>query len=151
MKSVRLDLLCWLTGLGLFLWSAVVCPSAALDLQFHDVYFVARLSDLSVAYGIWFALAGGVYFLFRKLRSPLRPHLGSLHVGLSTAAALGVWGLLCSPALSGIVRRYDSLAPGSLSASYSLLYLLLGATALFLVGQLLFVINVIGALVRGKR
>jgi heme/copper-type cytochrome/quinol oxidase subunit 1 len=106
-----------------------------------DTYFVIAGSHLMYLTSAFFILIASIHFLFTKLSRPLNLAIGLLHYTLTLAFAIS------------FLLTYNPLTYYSYGSSSSFIEsgrLLLIATGGFVIAQLLFVGNMIWALLKSK-
>jgi cytochrome c oxidase subunit 1 len=133
-----IHLLFAVTGFLLFVVSEVLRFSA-LDINFHDTYFVVSHWHISMAVFFVFSIFTFIYYAFAKMFRPLGKGLGYFHYVLST---FGITLFLVLPSfMKGISKRFIPDEHGI--SSIELLNLFITITALlFILAQLLFFINI---------
>lgn len=110
--------------------------NGVMDVQMHDTYFVISLFHVGVIFSLFLGLAGFIYWLFRKRR--LVNWMTVTHIAITISAFVLVL-------LSGLISN------GSLEVSRSVNQFLLPIIILVVLSQLIFIVNLIIALIRKKR
>lgn len=145
-KLTRLDILFLLAGL-LFLAFCFSFYNRSLDIAIHDTYIILDMKTIGAFLFVVHAIYAFVYFLIRKNRKYL---LGLFHLGLGTPLfAYIAFGTLF--VMGGSPRRYypnsdpsifyESIFPDSFSL----------ISILFLLGQLIFIANILFAVIKSVR
>jgi cytochrome c oxidase subunit 1 len=142
---------------SLFIAGGLTGPILAqptLDTYLHNTYFVVAHFHLIMAMAGVFSIFAGVYYWFPLMsgRSMSEP-LGRLHFWLTLIGAYGTFFPMHFAGLAGEPRHYSQLS-GTTPALEHLIPLQRGITwsaILLASAQLLFLINVVWSILRGKR
>ena len=135
-----------LTGLPLGL--------APTDIHLHDTYYVIGHFHYVVAPGTIFGIFAGIYYWFPKITGRhMSELLGKLHFWTSLVFINGIFAPMFLQGLAGVSRRlYDGGAQYSHAQPVLHWNVFISYSAfLLLAAQLLFVVNFVWSIFRGKR
>ncbi|HXG52392.1 MAG TPA: cbb3-type cytochrome c oxidase subunit I [candidate division Zixibacteria bacterium] len=142
-------------SLGVFIFgglTGIFNGSAPFDIYIHDTYFVVAHFHSTLISAVFFGGLAGLYFWFPKMFGRMMNEtLGKIHFWLTFACFILVFGPMHLLGLGGMMRRianplqYDFLKP----LEPLNLFITIAATVLIL-SQVIFVVNFVVSLVRGK-
>ena len=116
---------------------ATILPVKAVDIQFHDTYFVFALTHLAIPISILLAGIGTLYWLFRQKEMIDGITLFHTVLTILPVLLLFIWvGFSSENAVSNDIEE----------ETIGLYWLYLIAILLFLLGQILFLVNLLIAL-----
>ena len=118
----------------------ILNPDGAFDLQFHDTYFVFFSLHLAIVFSLFLGLLGGIYWLFRAYH--LINILSLTHAFTTSIAMLGITLVAIFQNIYR-ARNYEFL-----NQLNSIGFLLI---AILIIIQLIFIINIIIGLVKGRK
>jgi len=113
--------------------------NGAFDLQLHDTYFVFSSLHIALACTTILGISGVIYWMLRDYK--LIPTFSTIH---SIVTPLSFIGIIL------IAIRHTTLGNRDLEIFKTLSSVTLILILLFIGGQLLFIINIIVGLIRGK-
>lgn len=142
MKYMEAETLFLLSGIVLTVLGSIY-PNDVIDINLHDTYFVIKLPFLSYMPAILLLFLSFVYYLFSKYFIVLNTSLGVLHYMLTLLGVIGIWQSVANFSSPG---NYNALSQPILNFGL----LLLIAVVLFLLGQMVFIANIIWALLKSK-
>jgi len=142
----RIDFLFSVTGLFVLLVGLIFFRSA-FDINVHDTYFVIANSHITIGLTFLFFIFSLIYFSFARLGRPLKKGLGLTHYIITV---LTLFITVFPPTFLFKPTRY-SPADASLDSNFDVNTLILLVFFTFILGQLLFLINIIWTLIRSKK
>lgn len=124
----------------LFLALILLGPSSAIDVQNHDTYLVIALFHVGLAFAFKLFILGAIYWLLRKKK--LIWILTAAHILLTILAiiTLIIWHLF--------FRQFSTYAVDIFTHQATWIPYLIW---IYLFAQVLFIVNIIYALIKGKR
>lgn len=138
----RIDILFLVTGL-LLLFTCLLKGNKTFDLQFRESYILIYYDHIGILFFSIYTLYALVYFLIRK---NLKYVLGILHLLLGTPLFIyTVLTALTAPQIPRRYYRFEDHAVGFDTFLNSTLYVIV---AMFVLAQLLFIINIIFAIIK---
>lgn len=112
-----------------------------LDVNVKDTYYVFKYSDLTILIAIYFCIIGLGYWIIEKTCGKLIQNLNWIHLILTISCLLIIWTLF---------QFYKEIKPGNLvdfiegnRLNENISFAILIITMVFIIGQLLFPINLI--------
>ena len=118
----------------------ILSPDGAFDLQFHDTYFVFVSLHVAIVFSLFLGFLGGIYWLLRAYH--LINILSLTHAFTTSIAMLGIVLIaICQNIFRA--RSYKFL-----NLLNSIGFLLI---AILIIIQLIFIINIIIGLVKGRK
>lgn len=111
---------------------------AYVNINVHDTYLVLRQLDVAVLISIVFGLIGLSYWMLRKVNRRLSKRLNLIHMALTVGGILFIWIL-------GQFYR-ESIKDYDFNDNLTVTIYVMALIAIF--GQLFFVINIIGGLLK---
>lgn len=144
MKLINTQYPFLIASLVFFVLGAMYCTNA-LDINFHDTYFIILLPLLSYYPAIYMLVTFFIYYVFSKALKPLNNKWGIVHFMLTLFSTI----VICKTAL-GVYQphRYYSLSNQSnFVNSHTMLSMVV---IVFLLAQLIFLVNIIKSLTNIK-
>jgi heme/copper-type cytochrome/quinol oxidase subunit 1 len=138
MKLLKAQYLFLLSAASLFL-IGLLSNVKTFDINLHDTYFVIAGRHFLYSLSMFSLLLALVYFVFSKLERPLNFTIGLVHFVITNLFVFALWQ---TADLSYSHNSSDSLVRSGIMFSVS--------TALFIIAQLLFVGNMVWALLKPK-
>jgi heme/copper-type cytochrome/quinol oxidase subunit 1 len=147
-KYTRTGYLFFLTGLLIFIYGLMYSHNTTINIIIHDTYFVIANFHVTTALSIIFTSFAFVYFLFYKISRRLVRVLGILHYFFSILPLIVAF--VCRN-ISMVQSRYHSNENWSEEMNPSKFIIAAVIVLLIcLLGQILFVVNIIISLIRKK-
>lgn len=142
-----------LVAIGLYDWWIHGMGVSALETPIHDTYFVIPRGPVGLATALFCLGCAGMYWAFsRALHRPMNRTLGVLHAVLTCAGLLCIYfPVYLTSATTFPLGKYEYTvfkSAGGAGGSVILDNMVTFLAGLFLIGQLIFLVNVIGALVK---
>jgi len=156
--NIRLNSAC-LFGIGfvsLFIsggLTGIWLGNSAIDIPLHDTYFVVAHFHIVMGIAAFFGMFAGVYHWFPKMFGRfMNETLGRIHFWGTMVGAYAIFWPMHYMGLAGIPRRYYSFSTFDQFSQFDLMnqYITIAATVVFAL-QILFVVNFIVSIYRGKR
>lgn len=139
-STSRPEQICWIT-VPLLLLPGLLTYRQSVDLYLHDTYFVISNLHLGVLFGLGLSLLGLGYWLVQKTNGNLFRLLSIIHLWLTLGGVLSI--MLLVPLMSTEANMQAAYHPVN--------YLLLAALTALVLGQPLYILNLlIGSLRRKK-
>jgi len=126
-------------SIPLWFFPLILLEDGAIDIQLHDTYIVLGSAHLAVTFAIVFGLLGGVYWLLRKHKL-----LSALSMAHSIMTSLAMIGLSIGAVVQSMQRTIE------LDFFSQLNSLVLVLILIFISVQLIFILNVVVGLIKGK-
>lgn len=144
-QYTQTDILFSITGL-LILLIGVLFFRSTFDLAIHDTYIVISQTHIAIALCALFFFFSLLYYIFKKLNRPLYRKLGLMHYFLTILPLVTTCIINSLPsrnrAYENMSEEMENMGKFNIIISISVL--------LCLLGQLLFVANIIATLFRKK-
>ena len=133
--------------------TGIVLGNPAMDMYLHDTYFVVAHFHLVMGSAALFGVFAGLYHWFPKMFGRmLDERLGRLHFWLALPATYATFFPMHFAGLAGMVRRiYSTELYGYLSGLAGLNRFVSVAAFVMFAAHMVFVVNVVYSLVRGRR
>jgi len=133
--------------------SGLVLGQPALDLYFHDTYFVVAHFHLIMGVAAIFGIFAGVYYWFPKMFGRMMNEgLGKLHFWLTFIGVYAIFVPMHILGIAGHPRRYaESIGYDFLKPLMPLHEFITYAAIFTAAVQLLFLLNIVWSLVRGRK
>jgi cytochrome c oxidase subunit 1 len=135
----------WLGMLVFALTGTFSDATSAIDIQLHDTYFVIFYSDLWAGVAIFLGVLGLIYWFLDWLGVNLWITLSFLHIFTTYLGSLGFIFFTRSSGIAGYPRRYYSFDDSYTLFLNNLPFIFI---SIFLLGQILFLINIIVGIIR---
>jgi heme/copper-type cytochrome/quinol oxidase subunit 1 len=117
----------------------------ALDINFHDTYFIISLPLLSYYPAMYMLVTFFIYYVFNKALKPLNNMWGIIHFMLTLLSSI----IICKTALGAYQpQRYYSFSNQSSFVTSHIMLII--AVIIFLLAQLIFLVNIIKSLTNNK-
>jgi heme/copper-type cytochrome/quinol oxidase subunit 1 len=142
-----------LMAIGIFDWAGRGLIVSALDTPIYDTHIVIAPGHVVLATALFCLGCGGMYWAFsRALHCPLNRNLGALHAVLTFAGLQCIYlPVYLTSATTFPLGKYEYTvfqSAGGDGGSVTLDIMVTLLAGLFLIGQLIFLVNVIGVLVK---
>ncbi len=118
----------------------ILSGDAILDINVHDTYYIIAYLHLAILISILFGIIGIGYWLMLKANRKLSKCLNWAHLGLTFGGTLVVW----------ILTRFNRTEIMDYEFNNNLTLIITLIILLMIIGQLIFPINIIYALIKQK-
>lgn len=127
--------------------------NSTIDIQLHDTYFVVAHFHIVMGIAAFFGMFAGIYHWFpRMFGRMMNETLAYIHFAITFIGAYLIFWPMHFIGLAGVPRRYYSFNEIEAFAQYGDLNKLISiATIIVFLGQLLFLVNYVWSMYRGKK
>ncbi|HXE74486.1 MAG TPA: cbb3-type cytochrome c oxidase subunit I [Candidatus Xenobia bacterium] len=133
--------------------SGLFLAQPSVDIPLHDTYFVVAHFHIIMGVAAIFGMFAGTYFWFPKMfNRHLHEGLGKLHFWLTFVGVYAIFMPMHYIGLAGNLRRYADTTAVRFLAEMQPVHTFMSIAAFITIGaQLLFVVNLVWSLWRGKK
>jgi len=143
MKKIKIHFFFWFVTIGFLLLSWYWHNTDSyIDVNVHDTYYVIRQSHLSILFAVIYAFLGFVYFIFSLSKVTLNRILFKIH----SAITLGIVPLFFIGEYILEAKKKSDFPLFDDNSNFEYFVFILGL--LFVIAQLLFILNVIFSLLK---
>ncbi|MDC8004831.1 cbb3-type cytochrome c oxidase subunit I [Aureisphaera galaxeae] len=132
--------LIFLLSIPMVLLIGVLSGDTAFDINVHDTYFVIAYSHLTTLISFVFGVIGIGYWTMYKTNRALSQWLNGIHIGLTFGGAIIVW--IMTLFYGDEIMEYE--------LNNNLSFVITLVIAIMVLGQIIFPINIIYGLIKGK-
>lgn len=127
--------------------------NSTVDIQLHDTYFVVAHFHIVMGIAAFFGMFAGVYHWFPRMYGRMMNEtMAYIHFAITFIGAYLIFWPMHFIGLAGVPRRYYSFNEIEAFAQYGDLNKLISiATIIVFLGQLLFLVNFVYSIYRGKK
>ncbi len=127
--------------------------NSTIDIQLHDTYFVVAHFHIVMGIAAFFGMFAGIYHWFpRMFGRMMNDTMGYIHFAVTFIGAYLIFWPMHFIGLAGVPRRYYSFNEIEAFAQYSDLNKVISAAAIVVfMGQLLFLINFVYSIFKGRK
>jgi len=131
----------------------IYIANTALDLHFHDTYWVIPHFHLLIFISLFFLLFAAIYYLFPKVFGRyMNRTLGYIHFFMTLAGVFAIFWPMHNQGIAGVPHRYYDYSAWESFKQFSQLNQFICVTVIMVFsGQLLFALNFIISIFTGRR
>ncbi len=127
--------------------------NSTIDIQLHDTYFVVAHFHIVMGIAAFFGMYAGIYHWFpRMFGRMMNDTMGYIHFAITFIGSYLIFWPMHFIGLAGVPRRYYSFNEIEAFAQYSDLNKMISVAAIIVfLGQLLFLINFVWSIYKGRK
>jgi cytochrome c oxidase subunit 1 len=127
--------------------------NSTIDIQLHDTYFVVAHFHIVMGIAAFFGMYAGIYHWFpRMFGRMMNETMAYIHFAITFIGAYLIFWPMHFIGLAGVPRRYYSFNEFAAFSQYATLNKVISVAAIIVfLGQLLFLVNFIWSIYRGKK
>lgn len=127
--------------------------NSTIDIQLHDTYFVVAHFHIVMGIAAFFGMYAGIYHWFpRMFGRMMNETMAYIHFAITFIGSYLIFWPMHFIGLAGVPRRYYSFNEFAAFSQYATLNKVISVAAIIVfLGQLLFLVNFIWSIYRGKK